>query len=118
MHLQGKELVSPGTQRSARALSVTALVIVLGKHYDVLPSDLELIGVTISQNAVSGAIFWVVGFQLINHIVHWYGDFRSILAWNSPEKVNGIAKWGAGSSIVTKLDRTIDNIESFLRSSS
>ena len=114
MHLQGNELVSLSTQRSARALSATALVIVLGKHYGVLPSDLELLGVTISQTAVAGAIFWVVGFQAINHIVHWWGDFRSISSWNSAEKVNGLSRYSAGSNILSKLDNSIESIASFL----
>lgn len=114
MHLQGKELVSLSTQRSARALTVTALVVVLAKHYSVLPADLELIGVTISQTAVSGAIFWVIGFQVINHVVHWWGDFSSIWSWNSEEKVNGVARISAGSHILTKLEKTIERIEVFL----
>lgn len=115
MHLQGKELVSLSTQRSARALTVTALVIVLAKHYAVLPADLELVGVTISQNAVSGAIFWVVGFQAINHVIHWWGDYRSIWPWNSREKVNGVARIGAGSHILSKLDKTLESIDDFLK---
>ncbi len=114
MNLQGKELVSLSTQRSARALTVTALVIVLAKHYSVLPADLELVGVTISQTAVSGAIFWVVGFQVINHVIHWLGDYRSIWSWNSREKVNGIGRHGAGSHILSKLDKTLENIDVFL----
>lgn len=114
MHLQGKELVSLSTQRSARALTVTALVIVLGKHYSVLPADLEVIGVTISQTAVSGAIFWVVGFQTINHVIHWLGDYRSIWSWNSREKVNGIDRQTAGSHILSKLDKSLESIDVFL----
>ncbi len=111
MNLQGKELVSLSTQRSARALMATAFVVVLAKHYAVLPSDLELVGVTISQTAVSGSIFWVVGFQAINHIVHWYGDYQSLKGWNSKEKVNGIARIGAGSALLTKLDKALESID-------
>jgi hypothetical protein len=114
MHLQGKELVSLSTQRSARALAATALVIVLAKHYAVLPTDLELVGVTISQTAVSGAIFWVVWFQVINHVVHWWGDYRSIWSWNSSEKVNGVGRIGAGSHVLSKLDKTLESIGTFL----
>lgn len=114
MHLQGKELVSQATQRSARGLVATALVIVLAKHYEVLPADLSLIGVTIGQTAVSGAIFWVVGFQAINHLIHWWGDYRSIWSWNSKEKVNGMGRMSAGSHILSKLDKTVEQIEVFL----
>jgi hypothetical protein len=114
MHLQGKELVSLSTQRSARALTATALVIVLAKHYAVLPTDLELVGVTISQTAVSGAIFWIVGFQVINHVVHWWGDYRSIWSWNSSEKVNGVGRMSAGSHVLSKLDKTLESIGIFL----
>ena len=114
MNLQGKDLVSSSTQRSARVLTATALVIVLAKHYAVLPADLELVGVTINQTAVSGAIFWVVGFQVINHLIHWGGDFCSIWSWNSKEKVNGIGRNGAGSHILSKLDKTLESIDSFL----
>lgn len=114
MHLQGKELVSLTTQRSARALTVTALVIVLAKHYSVLPADLLLVGVTISQAAVSGAIFWVIGFQTINHVIHWWGDYQSIWSWNSKEKVNGIGRLSAGSHILSKLDKTLESIDIFL----
>lgn len=114
MHLQGKDLVSLATQRSARALVVTALVIVLAKHYAVLPADLTLVGVTIDQSAVSGAIFWVVGFQAINHLIHWWGDYKSMWAWNSKEKVNGFALHGAGAEILSKLDYTIKEIATLL----
>ncbi len=114
MNLQGKELVSLSTQRSARALTVTALVIVLAKHYAVLPADLVLVGVKISQTAVSGAIFWVVGFQVINHVIHWWGDYHSIWSWNSREKVNGIGRQAAGSHILSKLDKTLESIDIFL----
>jgi len=115
MHLQGKDLVSLSTQRSARALTATALVIVLAKHYTVLPADVELVGVTISQTAVSGAIVWVLGFQAINHFIHWWGDYQSIWAWNSREKVNGVGRFSAGSHILSKLDKTLESIETFLR---
>lgn len=95
-------------------MTVTALVLLLAKHYEVLPADLELIGVTVSQTAVSGAAFWVVGFQVINHLVHWMGDFRSIWTWNSKEKVNGVGRAGAGSHILSRLDKSIESIDVFL----
>jgi hypothetical protein len=114
MHLQGKDLVSLSTQRSARALMATALVVLLAKHYAVLPTHLLLVGVEISQTAVSGAIFWVLGFQAINHFIHWLGDYQSISSWNSREKVNGIGRTSAGSHIVSKLDRTLEAIDVFL----
>jgi hypothetical protein len=118
MHLQGKDLVSQATQRSARALVATALVVVLAKHYAVLPADLELVGVKIGQTAVSGGIFWVVLFQTINHLIHWFGDYYSISAWNSKEKVNGIGRASAGSHILSKLEQTTESIECFLEARS
>jgi hypothetical protein len=115
MHLQGKDLVSLSTQRSARALMATALVILLAKHYAVLPAKLLLVGVEISQTAVSSAIFWILGFQMINHVIHWSGDFQSIWSWNSREKVNGLSRASAGSHILSKLDYTLENIDDFLK---
>lgn len=114
MNLHGSNLISQPTQKSARALTATALIIILAKHYGVLPADLTLVGVTISQTAVAGGMFWVVGFLTINHIVHWLGDFLSILTWNSKERVNGVARIEAGSYILTKLDATIEKIDVFL----
>lgn len=93
----------------------TALVILLAKHYAVLPTNLLLVGVEISQTAVSGAIFWILGFQTINHVIHWSGDFQSIWSWNSREKVNGLSGFSAGSQILSKLDQTLEKIDVFLK---
>ena len=114
MHLQGKELVSLATQRSARSLTATAIVIVLAKYFAVLPAELELVGVTISETAVAGAMFWIVLLQAINHLVHWFGDCRSMWTWNSAEKVNGLSRWSAGSNVLSKLDSALENIEEFI----
>lgn len=114
MHLQGKEIVSQATQRSARTLVASALIVVLAKQYAVLPADLTLLDVKISEAAVAGSIFWVIGFQVVNHFVHWLGDYRSLDQWNSAEKVNGIGRHGAGSHILSKLDKLIETIDVFL----
>lgn len=111
MNLQGKDLVLQTTQKSARALVATALSVLLAKAYGVLPTSLELVGVKIDENAMTGAVFWVIVFQIMNHGVHWFGDFRSIQAWNSRERINGIGRWSAGSDILTKLDAKLEAID-------
>jgi hypothetical protein len=60
---------------------------------------------------ILSAVFVVLGFQLVNHVIHWCGDLRSNQSWKTPDKVNGIGRIGAGYHILTKLEAALEQIE-------
>lgn len=115
MRLEGKDLVSNDTARSARILMTAALVVLLGKLYGVLPVEIDVLGVTISEAVVQGGVFWALFFQILNHVVHWFGDFRGQFAWNTGSKKNGVSRWDIGAKQLTALDAVIERVDVFLR---
>lgn len=111
MNLQGKPIVSPATQKSATALVVTSLVIFLAKVYEVPIDDLVVFGVNIPLGAIHGAAGAVIFFQIVNHVIHWAGDWHSSAVWNSADKVNGVARISGNVAILSKLDAALDKLD-------
>lgn len=91
------------TQRAARQLVATALTVLLAKVYGVDLTGLQLFGVAIDPATVAGAAFIVVAFQLATFLVHWGGDWFSLVPWNSSERVTGMSRWSVPA-------RTLDQI--------
>lgn len=111
MNLQGKDLISTATQKSARALIVIASTVLVAKIYAVPIDTLLVFGLAIPQEAIAAAVWLAVLFQVVNHTVHWTGDWHTGEAWNSSERVNGASRWGAASDILTKLEGAIEKVE-------
>lgn len=108
MHFQGKEAISVVTQRSARTLLATALLIGFTEYYDVPVSKMEVFGVKLPIEVYTHGAIFVLVLLVINHFVHWYGDYISYRNWNKKEKVNGVAMVSTGASIVPHLDKVIE----------
>lgn len=110
MHLQGKELVSAATQRAARQLVATALTVFLAKLYELDLDGLQLFGVAINPATVAGAAFIVVAFQLATFLVHWGGDYASLVPWNSAERLNGLQVFEGGFNPVDRIGQIEERI--------
>lgn len=111
MHLQGKEIVSEATRRAARQLVATSLIVFLAKFYALDLTGLQVFEVSIDPTIVSGAANIVIAFQVATFLVHWGGDFISLDPWNRGDKVNGISRQSAASSVLLKLDAAIEHLE-------
>ena len=111
MNLQGKDLISTATQKSARALIVIASTVLVAKIYAVPIDTLSVFGLAIPHEAITAAVWLFILFQIINHTVHWTGDWHASEAWNSRERVNSLPGFGAASDLLAKLDAAIEKVE-------
>ena len=115
MHLQGKEAISVITQRSARTLLATALVVAFAKYYNVPVSDMEILGAKLPVKIFTSGSTFVLTLLIINHFVHWFGDYISFQNWNVKDKVNGPAMFDTGSSIISRLENVIQMNENMAK---
>ena len=103
MNSQGKQVVSVATQRSSRALLVTAIFVGIAKVYAVPLEALTVLEVNIPLAAINGAIWAIIGFQLINHLVHWVGDCFNFWAVNAGD-ADPMLRYNGRSGTQTKLE--------------
>jgi hypothetical protein len=111
MHLLGRDIVSEPTRRAARILVGTALTVFLAKFYGLDLTGLTIFEVAIDPKVVAGAAAIVILVQLASFLVHWVGDFASLVPWNSAERFNGVARSSAGSRIVDSIGRMDERLE-------
>lgn len=111
MHLNGRDIVSPATQRSARQLAATALAVFLTKFYGQPLTGLNVFGVEIQPDIVFGAAFIVVAFQMATFAFHWLGDLAALEPWNSAERVPGLSRIGAASRVVDRIGQVEEQLE-------
>lgn len=116
MHLHGKEMVSLATQRSARQLVGTSLLVVLAKWYQQPLDGLNVFGVPIDPSVIAGAAVAVVIFQSLTFGLHWLGDLFSLPSWNSAEKLNGMSRYSAGAPVLNVLEELSEKLDTVVNS--
>jgi hypothetical protein len=82
MQLNGKEAISGHTRISARTLLLSSVIIILVSFDDINIRDLTVLGVEITERAYSRLAMAFLIFAILNHLVHWLGDYFSYRKWN------------------------------------
>jgi hypothetical protein len=113
VHFQRNEVISGTAQRSARALIATAVAVIISIFYGISFEDLVILEVNIPAAAVESGALGIVVFLIVNHGFHWFGDYRSLEPWNSPETVNGLARNDQGALIQSKIGLALEQIGTF-----
>ena len=108
----GQQAISRPTRNSSRILITFSLAIWFINFYDVSFFHFKFYEITFSPD-LNYCIFQYIlmGFILLNHIINWTGDLLSFKGWNTEEKVTMKAGFGSATSVVSRLDSILINIE-------
>lgn len=116
LNFQGQQLVSRATYTSGRALTASALVVIVVHLFEIDVSGLNVLGVNLTPQDNSGAMIVVIGFLALAHIVQWTGEYLSFKAWNTGKKVGGGNPRGAGGEdLPTELEHVVQQMQHLVR---
>ncbi len=88
MNFQGQELISRATYVSNRSLMALALTKILTVRLAVDLSGFALLGVSPGPAQIHTVTDLLLVFLVLNHLLSWFGDLKSFVAWNHPGKLS------------------------------
>ena len=111
MYFQGQQLVSRATYISSRSLLSVSAVTIFATWFKLDLSKFTPMGIQAESIEIWHQItFWVLVFLLINHVLSWWGDYRSFKKWNSGEKEGG----KNGGPLTSEIKNTIDQLKTWI----
>lgn len=110
MHIHGLPLASIPNQRSARLVLTLSVAIIAGKIWGTPLQDFKVFDQTLDAQLISNGSGILLIALVVNHLIHFFGDYVSEGRWNGTKKVNGLARVGSGAASIFEIEATLERI--------